>query len=303
MTLTSKAGMCDPIPMGEASRAGVGLDTAMQAYSHIARRHEDKEWLDIKLLNLPKPTAAQRDIDYEALRMPIEWHLDPLRELQPRSHAAFWRLGPPELLLLEAVWDDIQFGPMSAWNIFIHVNGRLLEFAVGDGQEGYFKRMHSDVWLSLPTAISRSWLWRSTGWRLPRQVPPAPMLYRQMVCCIVTQGVDDIIKSYGDKASVSEALVTDLIARFPDISPSRKGGRLEMRCFLDTRPMGVSGPVGDQFFTRSRMRDGTVYHIRNGDAANLRTLENPVEAIDCYHEHLLLKRPGEFDFSPWDKLT
>jgi len=49
------------------------------------------------------------------------------------------------------------------------------------------------------------------------------------------------------------------------------------------------------------MRDGTVYHIGNSYAANVHMFEGAAEAIDFYHEHLLLKRAGEFDFSSWSR--
>lgn len=110
--------------------------------------------------------------------------------------------------------------------------------------------------------------------------------------------MDQIIDTY-DLGKHKKALLADLYRRFPEAAPDKKEPRSKIRCFLDTRPEGVGGPVGDQFFTRTRMRDGTVYHIRNGNVAGIDVLNEPLEALDRYHEHLLLKRKGEFDFSAW----
>jgi hypothetical protein len=284
--------------MDTASTAGLTLPEAISVYSHVGRTPEDRDWIPSEFLNLPVASAAQRDVGYRALSKSADWYLEPLQSLQPRSFEAFYQSGPPEILVLEAVWEDVQMGPLNLWSLFLHVNERMIEITVGDGEEAFLERLRADEWLSLPPEIRRSWLWRVTGWKLPIELTCPLTINRQMIKTF-TDGIDELVGETVSSGKEKGLILAHLMARFPDIAPERPGARWNLRCFLDTRPMGVGGRVGDQLFTRMKMRDGVVYRVRNGDVAGLHVLDNPGEAIDCYHEHLLLKRPGEFDFSPW----
>jgi hypothetical protein len=284
--------------MSDASSVGLSLEEARIAYSHVATDAKEKDWIAGLNLVLPASTADERDKDYEALAHSADWYLEPLRTLQPRSFEAFYRQGNPSLVLLEAVWDDVQFGKLNHWGLFLSANERLIQITTGDGRDGYCLRFEFDEALSLPDSLSRSWLWRVSGWRICASLPCPPMTNRQMIRTM-TEGIDAVIESLDVPKRERPRLLSGLATRFPDIAPARNNGRWNLRCFLDTRPMGVGGGVGDQLFTRMKMRDGVVYRVRNGDVAGLHVLDNPGEAIDCYHQHLLLKRPGEFDFSPW----
>jgi hypothetical protein len=300
MTNAVFVGRLDPVPMSEASACGVSFHEVSNCFEHTAIRSDESVWLDLSKLDIDSLTLEARARDYAVLDRSVEWLLEPLAVRQPRTHSAFFSAGKPRLFIAEKKTEDVMLGRRVSWVLLLEVNGRVVEPEMGAIEEGYCERMQFDEWLSLPQQISHSWLWRATGWKLPREVPCPPMTYRQMIRT-TTEGIDQVLDSFDDQRKEHKRLLDEYIARFPDIAPRRKGGRNELRCFLDTRPMGVSGPVGDQFFTRSRMRDGTVYHVRNGDAAHLRVLHAPAEAFDCYHEHLLLKNPGEFDFSAWSK--
>jgi hypothetical protein len=64
--------------------------------------------------------------------------------------------------------------------------------------------------------------------------------------------------------------------------------------FLDTRPLG-----DEVFFIKNHIQDGVIYCLKKGDVPNMQILNNPVEAIDLYCEHVLLRREGKFDFTPF----
>jgi hypothetical protein len=87
-----------------------------------------------------------------------------------------------------------------------------------------------------------------------------------------------------------------LIEEFiPDIKPKRKyDNHTNFMSFLDTRPLG-----DEVFFVKNHIQDGVIYCLKKGDVPNMQILNNPIEAIDLYCEHILLRREGKFDFTPF----
>lgn len=287
------------IPMSQASQAGIAYTQARTAYDHAAFKRSDDGWINLSTTEINDTGVAARQGMYAMLDKPASWYLQPLQALQPRSYAAFFEAGEPRLVVLERTtldpWKKLQLRT----HIYLDTNERLIAF--GDaGIASTYSEMKKpwDFLLAMPQAISQSWLWRINGWKIPREIPPSPLIDQQMITQCM-RGFDAILDSFNFKKG-KRAILARYLERFPDMKPLHKGStRYEMRCFLDTRPEGVGGPVGDQFFVLTQRRDELVYHLRNGDVDNLRLLDNPAEAIDHYHEHLLLKRAGEFDFSPW----
>jgi len=58
---------------------------------------------------------------------------------------------------------------------------------------------------------------------------------------------------------------------------------------------------GDYLFIKHHIHDNEIYHVKDGDYENMRVLDNYVEAIDNYCEHILEERSGKFDFIPYTK--
>lgn len=56
---------------------------------------------------------------------------------------------------------------------------------------------------------------------------------------------------------------------------------------------------GDFFFVKNHHQDGVVYYLRDSKLEDLMILADPVEAIDRFCEHTLLKKEDRFDFRPW----
>ena len=87
--------------------------------------------------------------------------------------------------------------------------------------------------------------------------------------------------------------------RILNVRPDRKGAPYnKFMMFLDSRPT-LRGKEGDVLFVKNHIQDGVIYHIKDADIENMRILSEPVEAIDRYCEHVLLEKPGRFDFLPY----
>lgn len=87
--------------------------------------------------------------------------------------------------------------------------------------------------------------------------------------------------------------------RFPGVLPARKDNPCtNFMMFLDSRPT-LRGKEGDVLFVKNHIQDGVIYHIKDADIENMRILSEPAEAIDRYCEHVLLEKPGRFDFLPY----
>lgn len=82
----------------------------------------------------------------------------------------------------------------------------------------------------------------------------------------------------------------------PKVKPERKGDTYSnFSCFMSN---GGRNSM-DLFLVKTHMRDGVIYYIKDHDILNMATLENSVEAIDLYCEHVLLRKEGRFNFMPY----
>lgn len=159
--------------------------------------------------------------------------------------------------------------------------------------------------LALPESISRSWLWRTGGWKIPAELPSSPLINRGLVAHPRSSWVpvNRILESFDRKSA--GARMSMLVERLPGAVDTRLDMDGEayqwtaMRCFLDTRPSNEGGSHGDQFFVIDSCRDGRVYHIHEGNVDSIRVLDRPGEAIDFYSSHVLAGKGGQFDFMPW----
>jgi hypothetical protein len=297
-------GDLSPCDMNISAQVVLSVDDVKGAFNHISTQASEAGWRDLSDITFAEYMLDARQLKFEALELGADWFLEPLKKWQPKAYAAAYANTPPKLYVMEDVWTDPWEKLKLSSHLYIDINGALREFDLGvridkNATDEINAHPLSEL-LSLPEPIARGWLSRTNGWKSLRQVPSAPMAWQQMIGP-QTSGINDVIESYGSPKKAAKPLLDSFAKRFPEIVPKDKDSRWEMRCFLDTRPAGVSGPVGDQFFSLSKNRDGVVYHLHRGDASNLRVLDNPSEAIDYYHEHLFLKKSGEFDFSAWSK--
>ncbi|QNR97489.1 hypothetical protein ICJ04_00750 [Stenotrophomonas sp. 169] len=234
-----------------------------------------------------------------------QWLIEPLRQLQPNSYVALQEVAGP--LLLGIAMTAQRFKPDELTDpfpvLFMESAGSILQIYPpfqGETYEGGDDSFGS--LLSLPSAISKSWLWRCDGWRLPLHTVEGPMVNRGLVGhpSFMWVPFDQYLDSAGRgvKKKYLEKYVTVLpdMVTYPNGTPAYK-----LRCFLDTRPRGYGGTSGDQLFVCSTRTDQIVYHIRNGDLDCLRVIDNPAESIDLYCAHVIRALPGRFDFMPWSR--
>ena len=234
-----------------------------------------------------------------------DWVIESLENFQPYSFEVFQNNGGPLLVGMRLNSDPLQpHLPLEPFPyLFFDVCGRMIEvrptlpghtYEDGDDCSGTLR--------SIPQALARSWLWRTDGWRIPSDLPEFVMTNRQLIghpSC----GWKDT-NSYLDTLGRGwkKKYLPKIVEKFPDSVTKRNGiTRYRFRCFLDTRPSNINGPVGDQFFVCTTRQDQIVYHIHRGDVDNIRILHNPTEAIDRYCAHTLLRTPSEFDFMPWSE--
>jgi hypothetical protein len=253
-----------------------------------------------------------RTYDYAGmLQKGKAWVVEPLRALQPHSFQAFQDVVGDLLLGIVLIKDlmNPEGPPLVTPVLFFDASGRMVEvlpdFAGNNYEDG------NDTFgaqLSLPEALAKSWLWRTQGWRVPSDPFQGPLINRGLVCHPMQgwESIEGVLKSFDRKRW--KWMMKGILERFPDAivtqynphdgSPSEW---ISMRCFLDTRPPGVNGPVGDQLFVFDEKRDQTVYHIHNGNLDDIHVLREPADAIDRYCAHVLRRHQYEFDFSPWSE--
>lgn len=236
------------------------------------------------------------------------WVVHPLEGLQPHSFTAFQEVVGPLLLGVVLVKDLLRPAgpPLVQPVLFFDANGRMVEVHPSFPGSTYEDGNFPESILSLPEDLAKSWLWRTKGWRTPSEPFQGPMINRRLIGHPSSQWepIEAILQSF-DRLNWKR-LMMKILDRFPeavvthynphDGSPHKW---TSMRCFLDTRPADLSGPVGDQFFVLDEKRDQTVYHIHQGDIDDIRVLRDPCDAIDRYCAHVLRRLPGEFDFSRW----
>ena len=164
----------------------------------------------------------------------------------------------------------------------------------------------------LPEVIVNSWLKRAGGWAI--NTMPFPWLdSRQLIMHPHNswKPIDTVLASFNDTWHQT-TIMDNLKEKVPNLYSTRPTQKEDdtahewcsMRCFLDTRPYGLDGNCGDQFFVVDSRTDKVVYHIHNGDVENLRVLipDAVGEAMDEYCAHTLLRTKGRFDFLPYSQI-
>lgn len=271
----------------------------------IYERYEDVPPV-CRSLFLERDSDGTRNYDYAGLlQRGKDWIIEPLRTLQPYSFQALHEVVGPLLIGIVLIPDPFKPDDLSAAAtpvMFFDASGRMVEVRPSfpgdtyeDGNDcfGYL--------LSLPDALAKSWLWRTGSWRIPSEPFQGPLVNRRLIGHPSGgdwKDADTYLDSMG--RGWKKKYLSRIVEKLPDTVTNKNGiRRYRFQCFLDTRPAGLGGPMGDQFFVCSTRRDQVVYHIHQGDIDNIRILRDPADAIDRYCAHVLRRIPGEFDFSSW----
>ena len=258
---------------------------------------------------LKERSPGKRTYDYLGfLQGKKSWVLEPLEKLQPHSYKVLEEKASPLLVGITLFKDHMVPGSplVPSPYLFFDVCGRMIEVQATFAGSNYEDGDHCFSHLtSLPDELAKSWLWRTGGWRIPGDLPEYVSTYRQLIGHPANSWpeTDVYLDSLG--RGYKKKYLAKVVERFPDCVVEAKDKYDKrhhyFKCFLDTRPSGIAGPVGDQFFVCAQRTDQVVYHIHRGDVDNIRVLHNPAEAIDRYCGHTLLRTPHEFDFMPWSE--
>ena len=235
-----------------------------------------------------------------------DWFLEPLRELQPRSYQAlakskllcgfhaFYECNPPKI------------GNLVHCERMLVVQDRAIELVP------YHTALPEETGLpgfsdnAYPEFLVRSWWYRMAGYRVVREMPKvtgdwAGPLLSYPDC---GTGVNDLVSWLGPKAKKQYMPVLKEMFGADTVTKKYETNRVALLCFLDTRvPLTNQVPAGDQLFIRRDRSDQVVYHVRECRFDQMRVMnpETLPECMDRYFEHVLLRRPGEFDFMPYSK--
>lgn len=153
----------------------------------------------------------------------------------------------------------------------------------------------TERYLSLPEPIRMAYYYRFDGLNVP--LTSSVGIYSRLLPFPIMRPWDTIDNYLaGVNSSNKLSLINDI---FPDAQPKKKSSPyINLMIFLDTRP-NLSGKQGDIFFIKNHIQDGIIYYIKDADVDNLMILSEPIEALDRYCEHILLRKEGIFNFLPY----
>jgi hypothetical protein len=218
---------------------------------------------------------------------------------QPRTGKLLMDAGP---LLLRAIhMENYPKDYTAKWllNFGLEVKGQMvmverLFHGRNLNDPEYKKRDPISLEWSLPTALREAYYTNFSGMNLPES-PVVSVFGRFLPKNINNWALWD--QYLGQFRGYKKKYIPWLEERLPLVKPSKpsKYGYFDFRCFLESLPDEKTGEV-DYLWVKSFHEDGTVYHIRGKDVENMRILTEPAEAVDRYCEHVLLRKPGSFDF-------
>jgi len=238
-----------------------------------------------------------------------DWVLESFKGLQPESFKVLDELSNDVLLGIMLIKDLLHTDApdMVSPFLFVETPGGVVKIEEGHTGDRFEEgSVFGGSILALPYEVSKSWLWRTGGWKMPEEIPDNPLSSRRLVAHPQASWlpINMVIASYGHRKP--DSLMANVVAQVPRAVETRHNkydgvnySWVAMRCFLDTRKDGVQGKVGDQLFVIDSARDHVVYHVNNGDVENIGVLDSPSKAIDCYSAYVLSGGDGYFDFSRW----
>lgn len=153
--------------------------------------------------------------------------------------------------------------------------------------------------LSLPVPVRMAYYHRIDGLRLPDS-PAFGACGRILPFSSASQW--ESIDGYLGDLHLKKKLLPIVEEMIPGVKPDEKDmPYINFMMFLSSWGSfaGQKKTDGDHLFVKNHIQDGVVYYIRDADVANMMILNDPVEAIDRYCEHVLLRKEERFDFRPW----
>ncbi|MCB6182933.1 hypothetical protein LIN78_05150 [Leeia sp. TBRC 13508] len=269
--------------------------------------YDEKEQIDTQTLGELGKLGLHSIVDFLGSNFEIAFNY--LKDLQPKSYALIKAQKPK--LYLGVQWYSAIPTPWAEKDdfdccLFFVINNQTISL----WPKLTFKNNLNDNSFNFPDVLFNAWLRAGFGWSITQLRPGSD--FRQLIghpessCC----SVEYILGSFTTEKSIYESDIRRIQAKIPDVYTMTSVAQqtpykwCSLRCFLDTRPFGINGRDGDQFFFNDARTDKVVYHLHDGDTGNIRYI--PADAVgpamDAYCAHTLEGNPTRFDFLPFSEL-
>lgn len=224
----------------------------------------------------------------------------PLEVLQPKAHAALMALGP-ELLVCELTSIDPIGRETWTSDAFVGFGERYVR--VGAYHRGNSiaaageQSLHWFRYASLPPAVAEAYYLHSTGLAVVHELPGNPYESRGLPAKIDVWLRPDEVGGGGKKQL--EAIKAGLAAVADPAAPPRKDGLVwkSFGCVLDSREQNANGSSGDLLFVQERSESHRLFHVHDGNFAEVRQVVEPARLYDEYVAWVFAGGIGRFDFS------
>jgi hypothetical protein len=306
----------DSAPAGLATEClhlcGVTPAQVQASAKNLFRRHSDMLNSCFSQLPTNEAEVSVFQSNLRLLELGLDWVLEPLRDLQPRTFDAITK-GGAEL------WSGFS---VTEWGFpidricvnsdsYLFINDRA--YSIDPYKPGKSpSEGATSAWLepALPRVFLDAWLSRVSIWQLIRQVPRPVLPHAGPLWHpAIWTTIDCQLDLYG------KGMKKKYLKRFNDYFGlegwQNVNGTHQLTCFINTRvpdsfsKQGTVDPIaGDQFFVHLGRTDRAVYHIHRGDLETLRTIpsDDVAQAFDGYFAHVFSREHGEYDFMPYSQV-
>lgn len=154
---------------------------------------------------------------------------------------------------------------------------------------------------SLPTPLREAYFHRLNGLHVPAEVVNGIAAYLLPKPNMAWPTIDYYLDDFPDK----KKQLAWFDERFPQLAPKdKREWRYGFRNLLNTRAYWDMYDITnkppkypiDGLFFKHEPQDRVIYHVEDGRFDEMRIVENPVDVVDRYCEHVLLNRTNRFDF-------
>ena len=252
---------------------------------------------------LEAPEVPQKDYSEPDFLTPfrngVHWTFEPLKNSFPKTYKSLVK----ETRFFLITYNHLKGNPYEL--VLEHKRGliKVGRRSLGHNPSDESYKPEHDSLKALPKEIMQAFYNRFDGLGVVRRLGYELFDFLLPLSRSTTRSFDEMAERYNLH---SNELYLKMQSRFP-ISKRTPDAHtfFFMSAFLSTHADNPEEPEtrlnGDYLFVKHHIHDNEIYHIKDGDYENMKVLDNYVEAIDRYCEHILEERPGRFDFLPYTK--
>lgn len=232
-----------------------------------------------------------------------EWLFELTCKHQPRTGKLLMEGGPLLLRQVHGVYNKSSY----SIHLCLEVLGKviLIErdfWGRNLSDPGYRHIRGLDHLMSLPVEIREAYYTRFDGLNIPGD----PWMSINTYLLPRPSGKWNIVDSYLEQfKGAKKKYLPWFDEHFPQLRPKAdQDVHYGFRCILSTEaffdPYGPDKKAPkyprDALFIKHDPKDGIIYHVEDGKLDEMQILQDPVEVIDKYCEHVLLNKCDRFDF-------